>query len=116
MKLDSSDKKVHCNTENPKTCAYILTKIDKTSEKIKVESKSQKMYAFISHIYTNVDSPIINHRDSLQLTNWILYSGATCHRIPEISEFIPHNWWKQIDILKLQIGIFSHKYRQEKLK
>ena len=27
--------------------------------------------------------------DSFQLTNWILDSGATCHMIPEVSDFIP---------------------------
>ena len=26
---------------------------------------------------------------SSQLTNWILDSGATCHMIPEVSDFIP---------------------------
>ena len=26
--------------------------------------------------------------DSLQLTNWILDSGATCHMTPEVSDFI----------------------------
>ena len=27
--------------------------------------------------------------DSLQLTNWILDSGAMCHMTPEVSDFIP---------------------------
>ena len=27
--------------------------------------------------------------DSLQLTNWILDLGATCHMTPEVSDFIP---------------------------
>ena len=30
-----------------------------------------------------------NYGDSLQLTNWILYSGATCHMTPEVTDFIP---------------------------
>ena len=30
-----------------------------------------------------------NFGDSLQLTNWILGSGATCHMTPEVSDFIP---------------------------
>ena len=29
-----------------------------------------------------------NFGDSLQLTNWILDSGATCHMTPEVSDFI----------------------------
>ena len=27
--------------------------------------------------------------DSLQLNNWILYSGATCYMAPQVSDFIP---------------------------
>ena len=27
--------------------------------------------------------------DSLQLTNWILYSGETCHMTPQVSDLIP---------------------------
>ena len=27
--------------------------------------------------------------DSLQLTNWILDPGATCHMTPQVSDFIP---------------------------
>ena len=30
-----------------------------------------------------------NYGDSLQLTNWILDSGATCHMTPEVMDFIP---------------------------
>ena len=32
---------------------------------------------------------IKEYGDSLQLTNWILDSGATCHMTPEVSDFIP---------------------------
>ena len=32
---------------------------------------------------------IVKYGDSLQLTNWILDSGATCHMTPEVSDFIP---------------------------
>ena len=31
----------------------------------------------------------VKYGDSLQLTNWILDSGATCHMTPEVSDFIP---------------------------
>ena len=27
--------------------------------------------------------------DISQLTNWILYPGATCHMTPQVSDFIP---------------------------
>ena len=30
-----------------------------------------------------------NYGDSLQLTNWILESGATCHMTPEVTDCIP---------------------------
>ena len=30
-----------------------------------------------------------NFGDSLQLTNWILYSGATFHMTPDVPDFIP---------------------------
>ena len=33
----------------------------------------------------------IKYGDSLQLTNWILNSGATCHMTPEVTDFIPES-------------------------
>ena len=39
-------------------------------------------------MYINAESPRRNYGDSSQLTNCILYSGATCHITPEISDFI----------------------------
>ena len=32
-----------------------------------------------------------DYGDSLQLTNWILDSGATCHMTPEVTDFIPRS-------------------------
>ena len=43
----------------------------------------------MERISTNVESPRRYFEDNSQLTNWILESGATCHIIPEISDFIP---------------------------
>ena len=37
----------------------------------------------------NDEFPSENYGDSLQLTNWILDYGATCHMTPEVSDFIP---------------------------
>ena len=31
----------------------------------------------------------VKYGDNLQLTNWILDSGATCHMTPEVTDFIP---------------------------
>ena len=42
----------------------------------------------MAHISYNVESTRINYGDSLQLTNWILDSGATCHMTLYISDFI----------------------------
>ena len=43
----------------------------------------------MARMSTNAESPRRNYGDSLQLTNWILESGATCHMKPEISDFLP---------------------------
>ena len=37
----------------------------------------------------NDECPSGNFCDSSQLTNWILGSGATCHMILDVSDFIP---------------------------
>ena len=37
----------------------------------------------------NDKCPSGNFGDSLQLTNWILNYGATCHMIPYVADFIP---------------------------
>ena len=36
----------------------------------------------------NDEYPSGNFGDSSQLTNWILDFGATCHMMPEVSNFI----------------------------
>ena len=37
----------------------------------------------------NYKGPRGNFGDRSQLTKWILDSGATCHTMPEISDFTP---------------------------
>ena len=37
----------------------------------------------------NDECPSGNFGDSSKLTNWILYSGATCHMTPEVLRLIP---------------------------
>ena len=49
----------------------------------------QKIYALMARMYGNDKCPSGNFGDNLQLTNWILDSGATCHMTPEVSDFIP---------------------------
>ena len=48
----------------------------------------QKIYAYMARMSGNDECPSGNFGDSLQLTNWILDSGATCHMKPEVSDFI----------------------------
>ena len=48
-----------------------------------------KIYASIARISSNDEQKSEKYGDSLQSTNWILYSGATCHMMPEVSYFIP---------------------------
>ena len=43
----------------------------------------------MTRMSSNEKCPSRNFGDSLQLTNWILDSGATCHMQPEVSDFIP---------------------------
>ena len=87
-KPDTSDKKFHWNTGKPKTCAYRSTKIDKTPENSTDQSESQNIYASMAHMSSNAEIPRRDFGDSSQPTNWILYSGVTCHMQPEISDFI----------------------------
>ena len=65
-----------------------------------------KIYTSTEHMYSNAESPIINDGDSLQLTNWILDSCATCHMTPEISDFIPGSLVETEKYIKVVDGIF----------
>ena len=40
-------------------------------------------------MYSDDERKSGEYDDSLQLTNWILDSGATCHMTPEVENFIP---------------------------
>ena len=48
-----------------------------------------KVYASMVRISSDDKHEIKDYGDSLQLTNWILDSGATCHMTPEFTDFIP---------------------------
>ena len=52
-------------------------------------NNNQKIYASMSQISDHDECPSRNFGDSLQLTNYILYPGATIHMTPEVSDFIP---------------------------
>ena len=53
------------------------------------DNSDQKKYAYMECITGNDECPSGNFGESLQFTNWILDSGATCHMTPEVSDFIP---------------------------
>ena len=52
-------------------------------------NSDQKIYAYMARFSGNDEFPSGNFGDNLKLTSWILDSGATCHIIPEVSDFIP---------------------------
>ena len=39
-------------------------------------------------MYSNTEIPRRDFEDSLQITNWILDSGVTCHMTPDILDFM----------------------------
>ena len=43
----------------------------------------------MARMSSNDERKSLKYGDSLQLTNWILDLGATCHMTPEFSDFIP---------------------------
>ena len=88
-KPENIEKRVICNTENPKTCAYKSTKIDWVSEHNEKQNESQKIYTSMAWISSNLESPRRYIVDILQMTSWVLGSAATCHMAPEISAFVP---------------------------
>ena len=61
-KPDASDKKIHWNTENLETRAYISNKMDKKSENSAYERESQKIYASIVRKSSNVEIHKKNRR------------------------------------------------------
>ena len=52
-------------------------------------NSEKKIYASMARMSVNDKYPSENVGDSLQFTNWILDSGATCPMTPEVSNFIP---------------------------
>ena len=47
------------------------------------------MYASMARMYDNNECSGRDFCDSSLLTNWILNPGATCHMMPQVSDFIP---------------------------
>ena len=55
------------------------------------DDKYQYIYAYMARISGTEESSSRDFGDSLQLTNWILDSGETCHMTPQVSCFIPRS-------------------------
>ena len=64
----------------------------------------------------NDEGPGIDLGDSLQQNNWILYSGATCHMIPQVSYFITGSFEDTDKKLKLRMIIKSRKSQKDEFK
>ena len=62
--------------------------MDKTSENFTDQRKSQKIHASMENMHSNEEKSRIYFGESLQPTNWILDSGATCNTTLEIQECI----------------------------
>ena len=73
------EQRYHWNTDKLKTCTYKSTKLDNVLDKSNYQNDSQKIYASMARMYSNVEIPRRYFEDSSQLTNWILDSGLTCH-------------------------------------
>ena len=69
-------KQVRFNEKGNRSC--------KNSE----NNNDQYIYAYMARMSGIDKYPSENFGDSSQLTNWILYSRATCHMTPEVSDFI----------------------------
>ena len=54
-------------------------------------NNDHKIYASMARISSGDKRKSVMYGDSSQLTNWILYSGATCHMTPEVPDFIPRS-------------------------
>ena len=48
-----------------------------------------KVCASMARMSSDDKRKSVKYGDSLQLTNWILDSGASCHMTPEVTDFIP---------------------------
>ena len=53
------------------------------------DDNDHKIYASMARMSSDDKRKSVKYGDSLQLTNCILDSGATCHMTPEVSDFIP---------------------------
>ena len=101
------DKKVHWNTENPKTREYRSTKIDKKLENSSDSSESHKIYSSMARMSSNAQSTTRYFGYISQLTYLNLDSGVTCCMTPDISDFILDLFVKTDKYIEVSYGHFS---------
>ena len=65
-----------------------MKKVNRACENGK-NNYDQKIYASMERMSINDERSSEKYGDSSQFSNWILDSGATCHRTPEVWYFIP---------------------------
>ena len=71
-----------------------------------------KIYASMARMSSDDELKSGKYCDSLQFTNWILDSGATCHVTPEVSDFILGSLEDTENSLKLRTDITSRQNRK----
>ena len=71
------------------------SKCEKSKEKVNRacdnsdDDNDLKVYVSMAQMSSDDKRESKDYCDSLQLTNWILDSGATCHMTPEVTDSIP---------------------------
>ena len=68
---------------------YVLIKKVNCARDNGKNKNDQMIYASMARMSGNDECPSGSFDESLQLTNCILDSGATCHMTPQVSDFIP---------------------------
>ena len=53
------------------------------------DDNDHNIYASMARMSSDDEQKIGKYDDSSQLTNWILYSGATLYMTPEVTDFVP---------------------------
>ena len=91
---------------------YVLMKFLIVYATTAKNNSDQMISLSMARMSDNEEFPSKNFGDSLKLTNWILYYVATCHMMPEVSDFISGLLDDADNILKLRTVITSWQNRK----
>ena len=83
-----------------------IEKIDKVSDNSKEQNESQKVYAAMARMYSNVESHRRDFRNRSQPTNWILDSSANFPMTPYISDFVLRSLVEMDKYIEVTDGFF----------